>query len=91
MKLTKIDRKFKEIGFEKTQEIYDRINNIYDVIYESNSDNPNSNYVEVIHFTNDTTTPIVEAYTKNEHKAVGLTEYELELCLKKLKQLNKNK
>lgn len=87
MKLTKIDRKFKEIGFEKTQEIYDKVNNIYDVIYETSG----TTYVEVIHFTNDTTTPIVEAYTKNEHKAVGLTEYELKLCLKKLKQLNKNK
>ena len=88
MKLNKIDRKFKEICFEKTQDLYNRLTKTYKVVYDDG-------HTQIV-ITNDpeytlTAYATVIAYNKETHKAVGLSAYELKLCLKKLKQLNKNK
>ena len=87
MKLFKsIDEKFKEIGFEKIEE------NKHGAIYHRQSKCGYNHVVDIMYKVNGY--PIVQSYDKDLMDAgkhgnigVGLTAYEMKLCLKKMKEM----
>lgn len=88
MKLFKtIDNKFKEIGFDKISE------DKYGARYERRDENHNFTQVLAL-LHKQSGKHIVQSYDANlmDHKligntCVGLTMYEMKLCLKKMKQM----
>lgn len=88
MKLFKtVDEKFKEIGFVKINE------NKYGVHYRRN--NKNYSYVQTLYLLHKKSGKhIVQSYDENlmdtkgiGNTCVGLTMYEMKLCIKKMKQM----
>ena len=88
MKLFKsIDKKFEDIGFVKCKE------NEYGVTYERNNNTYNyTQRLDLIHKSNGS--HIVQSYDTHlmdgdmtGNTCVGLTMYEIKLCLKKMKEM----
>lgn len=88
MKLFKtIDEKFKEIGFMKVEE------NNFGVVYERQNKNPN--YLQKLHLVHKQSGKhLIQSYDpylmddkKIGNTGVGLTMYEANLCIKKMKQM----
>ena len=84
---SRIDRKFKKIGFKKIEE------NIYGVSYERQNKEPKfTQRLDLIHKSNgrhliQSYDPFLMDDKKIGNTCVGITMYEANLCIKKMKQM----